>query len=172
MPKSVAPIVLNETDAITLNSIVSGDLIAGAAVQKRARAILLLSEGKQIKDTAKEIGMRENSVTEIRRRFLANGISSLSDQGRSGRPVTKMAVNDVESKVNDIISTAFSNGSSIPSVKDIAATLNARPEIVRDVLKKKGLIQQRKSNWEFPVLDTPGAKTIDLCGLFLSHSGN
>ena len=39
MPKSVAPIVLNETDAITLNSIVSGDLIAGAAVQKRARAI-------------------------------------------------------------------------------------------------------------------------------------
>ena len=170
MPKSVAPIVLNETDAITLNSIVSGDLIAGAAVQKRARAILLLSAGKQIKDTAKEIGMRENSVTEIRRRFLANGISSLSDQGRSGRPVTKMAVNDVESKVNDIISTAFSNGSSIPSVKDIAATLNARPEIVRDVLKKKGLIQQRKSNWEFPVLDTPGAKTIDLCGLFLSHS--
>ena len=170
MPKSVAPIVLNETDAITLNSIVSGDLIAGAAVQKRARAILLLSEGKQIKDTAKEIGMRENSVTEIRRRFLAKGISSLSDQERSGRPVTKMTATDVESKVNDIISNAFSTGTSIPSVKDIAGTLNARQEIVRDVLKKKGLIQQRRSNWEFPVLDTPGAKTIDLCGLFLSHS--
>lgn len=170
MPKSVSPIVLNETDAITLNSIVSGDLIAGVAVQKRARAILLLSEGKQIKDTAKEIGMRENSVTEIRRRFLTNGISSLSDQNRSGRPVTKMAANDVESKVNDIISTAFSTGTSIPSVKDIAGTLNARQEIVRDILKKKGLIQQRKSNWEFPVLDTPGAKTVDLCGLFLSHS--
>ena len=170
MPKSVEPIVLNETDAITLSSIVSGDLIAGAAVQKRARAILLLAEGRQIKDTAREIGMRENSVTEIRRRFLANGISSLLDQGRSGRPVTKMAANDVESKVNDIISTAFSNGTSIPSVKDIAETLNARQEIVRDVLKKKGLIQQRRSNWEFSVCDTPGAKTIDLCGLFLSHS--
>ena len=169
MPKSVSPIVLNKTDAITLNSIVSGDLIAGAAVQKRARAILLLSEGKQIKDIAKEIGMRENSVTDIRRRFLANGISSLSDQGRSGRPVTKMTATDVESKVNDIISTAFSTGTSIPSVKDIAGTLNARQDIVRDVLKKKGLIQQRKSNWVFPVQDTPGAKTIDLCGLFLSH---
>ena len=170
MPKTVTPIVLNETDAIMLSSIVSGDLIAGAAVQKRARAILLLSEGKQIKDTAKEIGMRENSVTEIRRRFLAKGISSLIDQDRSGRPATKMSADDLESKVNDIISTAFSNGTSIPSVKDIAGTLNAREKTVRDVLKKKGLIQQRKNRWEFPVCDTPEAKTIDLCGLFLSHS--
>ena len=170
MPKSVAPIILNETDVITLSSIVSGDLIAGAAVQKRAKAILMLSEGKQIKDTAKEIGMRENSVTEIRRRFLEKGISSLMDQSRSGRPLSKMAANDVEIKVNDIISAAYSNGTSIPSVKDIAVTLNAQEKTVRDVLKKKGLIQQRKHNWEFTVCETPEAKTIDLCGLFLSRS--
>ena len=54
MSKTVTPIVLNETDAIMLSSIVSGDLIAGAAVQKRARAILLLSEGKQINVKYKE----------------------------------------------------------------------------------------------------------------------
>lgn len=168
MPKSVLPITLNNTDVILLKSILSGETAAGAAVQKRAKAILLLSEGKQIKDTAREIGMRENSVTEIRRRFLAKGTASLMDRERPGRPATKMATADVEAKVCDIISGAYSSGTPIPSVKDIAKELNATEKSVRTALKKHGLIQERRHVWEFPVCEGPEAKTIDLCGMFLS----
>lgn len=168
MPKYIQPIVIKDSDVIFLKSIISGQTVAGEDIQKRAKALLLLSEGKQIKVTAKEIGMRENSVTEIRRRFLKNGIDSIKDKERSGRPTTKLSAEKVESKVRDVISSSFASGSPIPSVKEIAKDLNASEKNVRDVLKKSGLIQERKHLWEFPAADGLEAKSIDLIGIYLS----
>lgn len=168
MPKHVAPIVIKNSDVIFLKSIVSGQAAAGEDIVKRAKALLLLSEGKQIKVTAKEIGMRENSVTEIRRRYLANGINSLADKSRSGRPTTKMPAEEVEAKVRDVISSSYANGAPVPTVKEIAGDLNASEKNVRDVLKKNGLIQERKHLWEFPAAEDLGAKAIELIGIYLS----
>ena len=168
VPKYVQPITLEDSDVIFLKSIISGQTVAGEDIQKRAKALLFLSEGKQIKVTAKEIGMRENSVTEIRRRFLENGIGSIIDKERSGRPTTKLSAEEVEAKVRDVISSSFASGSPIPSVKEIARDLNASERNVRDVLKKSGLIQERKHLWEFPAVDGLGAKAIDLIGIYLS----
>ena len=78
--------------------------------------------------------MRENSVTEIRRRFLKNGIDSIMDKERSGRPTTKLPAEEVEPKVRDVISSSFASGAPIPSVKEIAKDLNASEKNVRDVL--------------------------------------
>ena len=168
MSKSVTPIVLKDTDAIFLESILSGQTAAGNDILKRAKALLLLSEGKQVKETAKEIGMRENSVTEIRRRFLANGINSLMDKSRTGRPATKLSPEDVDIKVGDVISSAFASGMPIPSVKELAASLNANAKDIRESLKKRGVIQSRTSIWEFPVCEGPDAKAMDLIGMYLS----
>ena len=168
MPKFVPPLTIKDSDAIFLKSIISGQTVAGEDIVKRAKALQLLSEGKQIKVAAKEIGMRENTVTEIRRRFLANGISSLMDKGRSGRPVTKMSIEEVDAKVRDVISSAYASGMPIPPVKEIAKDLNASEKNVRAVLKKNGLIQERKHVWEFPISESPDAKAIDLVGIFLS----
>ena len=168
MPKSVPPLVLKDSDAIILKSIITGQAVAGDDIIKRAKVLQLLSEGKQIKVVAKEIGMRENSVTEIRRRFLANGINSLMDKDRTGRPATKMPAEEVEIKVRDIISSAYASGTPIPSVKEIARDLNASDKTVRAVLKKKGLIQERRNMWIFPTCDGPEAKAVDLIGIYLS----
>ena len=168
MPKHVPPITLKDSDVIFLKLIISGQIVAGEDIQKRAKALLLLSEGKQIKVTAKEIDMRENSVTDIRRRFLANGIGSIMDKDRSGRPTKKLPAEDVEIKVRDVISSSYASGSPIPSVKEIARDLNASEKNVRDVLRKSGLIQERKHLWEFPAIDGLGAKAIELIGIYLS----
>lgn len=168
MPKYVSPITLKDSDVIFLKSIVSGQVAAGEDIVKRAKALLLLSEGKQIKVAAKEIGMRENSVTEIRRRFLANGIGSLTDKSRSGRPTTKLPADEVEAKVRDVISSSYAKGAPVPPVREIAAELNASEKNVRDALKKSGLIQGRKHLWEFPASESPEAKAIELAGIYLS----
>lgn len=168
MPKHVSPITIKDRDVIFLKSIVSGRITAGEDIVKRAKVLLLLSEGKQIKVAAKEIGMRENSVTEIRRRFLANGIDSLRDKSRSGRPTTKLPAEEVEAKVRDVISSSYAKGTPVPSVRELAGELNASEKNVREALKKSGLIQERKHLWEFTAAEAPEAKAIELAGIYLS----
>jgi transposase len=55
---------------------------------ERARIILACLEGKEIQQVAREIGASIPTVSKWRRRFAQQGLSSLHDQPRSGKPAT------------------------------------------------------------------------------------
>ena len=74
MPKRVEQIIVKESDAIILKGIAEGTIPSGDSVIKRAKALLLLADGKRIKDAANEVAMRENTITDLRRRYLDIGI--------------------------------------------------------------------------------------------------
>jgi transposase-like protein len=57
-----------------------------AGLAKRARAILLLSEGKHVSETARLVGLQRRHLYKWIERFREQGVSGLHDGQRSGRP--------------------------------------------------------------------------------------
>src|SRR5579862_6063598 len=53
---------------------------------KRARAILLLSEGKHVSETAQLVGLQRRHLYKWIERFREQGVSGLHDGQRPGRP--------------------------------------------------------------------------------------
>lgn len=53
---------------------------------KRARAVLLLAEGKTFSHTSQQVGLGERHLRKWVKRFIAQGISGLYDSKRPGRP--------------------------------------------------------------------------------------
>ena len=170
MPKVASPVVLKETDVIQIDSIISGQTLAGPDVQRRAKVLRLLSEGRRVKDVAEAVEMRENSVTDIRRRFEERGMESLLDMKRSGRPVDIDAKADVEIKIKEILDKAREAGENLPNVKTIAASINASEYAVRDAMEKMGLIKERSRTWDFKTEDGTGTALVDVAGIYLSSS--
>lgn len=59
-----------------------------AGLVRRARVILLLSEGHSVKDAAQTAGLTPNNTRKWVRRFLGHGVAGLQDQpGRGRKPV-------------------------------------------------------------------------------------
>ena len=167
MARSVEALTLKDSDRTVLDDIASGRVAAGEGVVKRARAILKMSEGQQLKSIALELDMRPNTITDIRKRYLEHGISSISDQARTGRPL-KTPRQEIEKSLDKIIQDAFTNGTPIPSVGSISKQLDAPEATVRDILKSKGIIQERKRTWDFRTSKGLVARYIDVVGIYLS----
>ena len=167
MARSVEALILEDSDRTALNDIASGRVTAGEDVVKRARAILKMCEGQQLKAIAMELDMRPNTVTDIRKRYLKYGLSSISDQARTGRPV-KIQQQEVQHSLEKIIQDSFTGKTPIPSVKDISKQLNAPEATVRDILKSKGIISERKRIWDFRKSNGLIARYIDIVGIYLS----
>lgn len=53
---------------------------------KRARAIVLLSQGQPFSHTAHQVGLGERHLRKWARRFMEEGMDGLKDRARGGRP--------------------------------------------------------------------------------------
>lgn len=169
MPKVANVIILKETDVISINNIISDNSFAGEDIKKRAKAILLLSEGKQVKVVAKELGVRENTVTEIRRRFEAKGLKSLEDRQRSGRPVIYKH-DDARQKIKDALKLYEEENKDTPTVKELSEKISLPVPLVRNVYHELGLIENRKHSWDFKTSDGLIAKNVEIVGIYLSST--
>ncbi|WP_406041057.1 transposase [Succinimonas sp.] len=168
MPKYVEPLKLNEIDAIKLAGIASGDIPAGEDVKKRAGVVLELSKGTMIKDAAGKFGMRENTVTEIRRRFLKNGMASLAIAPKSGRPVKGLSAADLEKQLDAFMASFKRDNSRLPTVMEVSQGLNASLPVVREAMKARNLIPERQRSWEIALPGNTEPRVIDLAGMYLS----
>ena len=74
----------NPSDINSLQAIIS-DPETDPRLKQRARSILLTLEGKNGKEIAKELNVRENSVSSWRRAFNQSGIAGLFDKENPGR---------------------------------------------------------------------------------------
>ena len=168
MPKYVEPVKLNETDVIKLSGIASGDIPAGEDVKKRAGVVLELSHGTMIRDVASRFGMRENTVTEIRRRYLKNGMASLGIAAKSGRPVKRLSAADLEKQLDAFIASFKRDNSRNPTATEVSNGLNAPLPVVRAAMKARNLIQERQRSWEIALPGNTAPRVIDLAGMYVS----
>ena len=167
MSRSQHPLIIKDTDKIVLEDMAAGRAVAGEDIITRARAILKMGEGCRLKDIARELNIRPNTVSDIRKRYLEKGLAGIGDSSRSGRPV-KVEDHVIAQSLDAIINDAKTNNAAIPSVKELSETLHAPEAKIRSHLKEKGIIQGRQYAWDFPTSKGFIARWIDLVGLYLS----
>lgn len=119
-------------------------------VWSRATALLMLGQNQSCLDVARVLGVCEDTVTNWKRRWIREGLSSLEDKHRSGRPPT------VSARYLRLLSEAVERGPhayrylfSVWSAGRLAAHLKAktgislRPNQLRKHLKDLGFVYRR-----------------------------
>lgn len=87
MPRAVSPnrIELTDDERETLQVIARGQALPHRAVV-RAKAILLLAGGRSVGGTARDLGLKRDTVMRWAGRFVKKRLRGLDDLARSGRP--------------------------------------------------------------------------------------
>ncbi|MGJ0490693.1 helix-turn-helix domain-containing protein [Methylobacter sp.] len=80
----VKPIELLETDRELLQQLIKKG--ADWRERERAETILMLAEGRSVKEAAEKQGLTREAIRERRRKWLKTGFASLPDKPRSGAP--------------------------------------------------------------------------------------
>jgi len=116
----------------------------------RATGLLMLAQGQNCMDVAKILGICEDTVTNWKRRWIRDGMSSLQDKARSGRPPK------VTPRYLRLLGQAVERGPhaygylfSVWSAARLAAHLKLKTEIsirpnqLREHLKRQGFVYRR-----------------------------
>jgi transposase len=116
----------------------------------RATGLLMLEQGQSCLNVARVLGICEDTVTNWKKRWILEGLASLEDKHRSGRPLT------VTARYLRLLAEAVERGPhaydylfSVWSVARLAAHLKAktgiplRPNQLRKHLKDLGFVYRR-----------------------------
>ena len=87
MANQVVPITVTAADRAALERLQRAPSTP-AGVSRRARAILLMSQGLSGVEIADRIGYTVVQISRIRRRYAEGGVAGLHDRPKSGRPPT------------------------------------------------------------------------------------
>lgn len=79
------PLTLSSSQRQSLHAIVRSGTVE-ARLARRARTILLLSDGLSVRTTAKQVGLAPRMVQHWKGRFIERGLAGLQDAPRPGRP--------------------------------------------------------------------------------------
>lgn len=119
-------------------------------IWSRATGLLMLAQGKSCQEVAKVLGICVDTVTDWKRRWACEGMKSLEDKPRSGRPptVTKKYLRLLEEAV-ERGPQAYGYLFSVWSSGRLAAHLERKTDIslrgkrLRAYLKKLGFVYRR-----------------------------
>ncbi len=94
MSQAAAPLVLTDEDRAELARRTKG---SPPWLAERARIVLACAEpGSAVAGVAAELGSTRMTVRKWRRRFAEDGLASLTEHGRPGRPVADLALTGAE----------------------------------------------------------------------------
>ena len=135
---------------------------------QRARMILLAADGMQDKQIAEEVGVRRQSVSLWRRRFLASGINGIAqDAPRGGRKRTARADAKVQAIVHRTTQTTPENATHW-STRTMAKAAGVSEATVRRVWHEHGLKPHLIKSFKLSNDKRFEEKLEDIAGLYLS----
>jgi DNA-binding CsgD family transcriptional regulator len=129
-------IILSVRDRRELESVLA-KRVARAGHARRARVVLLSSEGVRGVEIARRLSLSIPQVSRIRRRFFEGGVEGLRDQPKAGR-----GNNVPESMVRRIVATAMSPppaGYSHCSTRVLARRVGLGATVVHKILRANDL---------------------------------
>ena len=154
----------NENDINELNRIINGNY--NDAIKKRARVILLNSQGILNKDIAAQVNMTPRLIGDWVRRFNEKGIPGLFDQpkpGRKGRTDSNLNLGDmIKAKLQEPAPDGYENWNA----QCISEALGVPVTTVWAECRALGIRFQRIRNWQFDTHDEMTAKNLDVVALF------
>ncbi len=141
-----------------------------ACIVERAKMIVGCLNGELVKDIAKRLNVRPNTVINWRQRFECKGIDGLRDRPRSGKPVTYGA--DFRKKVLDLLESPPPPGQACWDGPAVAKQLNTSVHAVWRLLRKEGICLSRQRSWCVSTDPQFAAKAADIIGLYLNPPEN
>jgi transposase len=164
MPRTAKKADCTESDIISLHKIINAHT-SEQRMARRAKMVLMCTEGRQIKDIAKELGERPNTVILWRDRFIEQGIKGLKDSQRSGKPVTygKKFRTLVLSKLTE----KPPNGQANWDGATLAANLNVSADAIWRLLRKEGIRLSRQRTWCVSTDPEFTAKAAEIVALYV-----
>jgi len=169
MPKKYHPIQCCESDFQKVHAL-ANSRTAEARIVERAKMITGLLKGTKVKDIAAQLGVRQNTVIDWRKRFEVEGINGLYDKPRSGKP--PRYTDDFRNQVLKVLEESPPNGLSSWDGPSVAKRINASAHAVWRVLRKEGICLQRQRSWCVSTDPDFAPKAADIVGLYLNPPVN
>jgi len=164
MPMIAPPLILRSGDKERLEAVLRASTVAVSLV-RRARIVLLASEGLANAEIARRVGVSGPTVLTWRNRYLAGGLASLGDLPRSGRPTIhdELAVLAVT-----LASPPQRLGVTHWSARLLGAELGISFATVARICRKWNVQPWRVETFKFSTDPELEAKIRDVVGLYLN----
>lgn len=169
MARTVQPLSISETQRKELREITrkqNGE----AKLFLRARIILLAAEGWGHSEISAALGIHRNQVLKRRKRFQEEGMSSLQDRPRSGKPPTYS--DEDRQRIVRMACTKPRKGLSRWSVRTLAKAASVSENFVHRVLKSHDLHPHRLRTFNFSPDPDFEDKLLEVVGLYMSPPAN
>jgi len=169
MANHVRPIAVTEADRRELERLQRA-ASTRAGLSRRARAVLLMAQGRSGVEIAERIGYTVIQVSRIRRRFAEGGLAGLYDRPKSGRPPTVTA----RKRAQIVALTLKPPGPGLThwTSRDLARKAGVSHTTVHRIWQAHALKPHRVSTFKFTTDPQAEAKIHDVVGLYLNPPTN
>lgn len=169
MANHVRPIVVTEADRRELDRLQRASSTR-AGVSRRARAVLLMAQGRSGVEIAERIGYTVIQVSRIRRRFAEGGLAGLYDRPKSGRPPTVTA----RKRAQIVALTLKPPGPGLThwTSRDLARKAGVSHTTVHRIWQAHALQPHRVGTFKFTTDPQAEEKIHDVVGLYLNPPTN
>ncbi len=168
-----APLVLRVGDGARLRELTRSST-AAAGEARRARMLLLASDGVSNTEIARVVGVSRQTVVTLRSQYAGRGLDALADMPRSGRPSTVDEANVVVATLNpppaELGVTHWSARLMSAHLRR-AGTPVSFAEVAR-IWREWGLQPHRVETFKFSTDPQLDAKVRDVVGLYLDPPAN
>jgi transposase len=169
MANRVRPIAVSGADRAELERLQRASSTP-AGLSRRARAVLLMSQGLSGVEIAERIGYTVVQVSRIRRRFAEGGVASLRERPKSGRPPTVSA----RKRAQIVALTLKPPGAGVThwTTRDLARTAGVSHSTVHRIWQAHALQPHRVTTFKFTTDPEAETKIHDVVGLYLNPPTN
>ena len=169
MPRKAPIIKLEEDIRLKLMQTASSKTEEARRVL-RAKIILGCADGLKGSELAAKFNIMPNTVTEYRKRFIAEGLKSLDDKPRSGRP--PVYGREIGKKILAKLDEKPPYGMSRWDGGSLASALGISDDYIWRFLKKNSICLSRQRSWCISTDPEFAAKAADIVGLYLAPPHN
>ena len=169
MPRRAAVLRCSEEQRKEVETL-AASRTAEARLVERARIVVRCLNGEPVKQIAKELNVRANSVIDWRRRFEKEGVAGLYDRPRSGKPVEYDA--EFRNQVLKVLELPPPAGQAKWDGPAVAKRLKTSRHAVWRVLRKEGISLSRQRSWCVSTDPEFSAKAADVVALYLNPPEN
>jgi transposase len=169
MANHVRPIAVSAADRAELERLQRAPSTP-AGLSRRARAVLLMTQGLSGVEIAERIGYTVVQVSRIRRRFAEEGVAGLRERPKSGRPPRISA----RKRAQIVALTLKPPGAGVThwTTRDLARTTGVSHATVHRIWQAHALRPHRVTTFKFTTDPDAEAKIHDVVGLYLNPPTN
>jgi transposase len=169
MANHVRPIAVNAADRAELERLQRAPSTP-AGLSRRARAVLLMTQGLSGVEIAERIGYTVVQISRIRRRFAEEGVAGLRERPKSGRPPRISA----RKRAQIVALTLKPPGAGVThwTTRDLARTTGVSHATVHRIWQAHALRPHRVTTFKFTTDPDAEAKIHDVVGLYLNPPTN